>query len=79
VRSKIILESEKKVRVHICESKQISRERQNECEALPVTTRFGSETKRCVTEFYVRGFPTYSTKKHPFYKAAQVLFAHPVA
>jgi len=56
-----------------------SRLRQNECAALLVIPIFGSETKRCVTGFYVRRFPTYSTKKHPSYKAAHELFFHPVA
>jgi hypothetical protein len=52
---------------------------QNECTALPVTTIFGSETKKCVTEFYVRRFPTYSTKKHPSYEVAHELSFHPIA
>ena len=46
---------------------------------LTFTTRFGSEPKRCVSEFYVSKFSIYSTMKHPSYKAAQQLFAHPVA
>jgi hypothetical protein len=74
VRSKINLQSEQKVLVYICEKKDARWGTMN-VQNFPLQDMKVNPTG----VFYVRGFPTYNTMKHSYYKAAQVLLAHPIA
>jgi hypothetical protein len=79
VRSKISLESDKKVPVHICENKQIRESDKMNVKPCPLQQDVEVNPRDVLQSSMSEDFPTYSTKKHPSYKAAQGLFAHPVA
>ena len=79
MRSKINLESDKKLPVHICENKHIQDSGKMNVKLCPSQQDTEVKPRNMLRSSMSGDFPTYSTKKHPSYKDGHGLFAHSVA